>query len=277
MKSLVRPLLTTVVVLVLMIGAVQFFKNSDPRSESPVTQEPVHLPLHVEVGGAVIQPGSYDLREDSRIYHAIYAAGGFAPGANTADINLAAHLYNGQHLEIPFLKQVETPILLSSTPTILLNAKGPTATAGGEPTVVATAVSMPISEECLNPVIGSGVFVWPTDAHHLLGKDFSSEHPGIDLAAGLGLPVYAADSGMVRTIANDSSGYGNMLEIDHGNGYSTFYAHLNTFEVGMCQNIKAGQRIGTAGATGNADGVYLHFSVIQNGVYIDPWSALPEP
>lgn len=242
----------------------------------PEQPKPVREVLHVEVIGAVVHPGEYDLDPDSRVLHALAAAGGYAPGADT-NINLAAHVYDGQRLKIPFLHQAEAPILPSSTPPVLKEAGIPTGEAGGETTVVATAVSIPVPEDCSNPVVGNGVFVWPTEAHFISGNDFSFEHPGIDIAAGLGSPVYAADSGMVRSIGSDTSGYGNMLEIDHGNGYSTFYAHLTTFEVGMCQNVTASQRIGTAGDTGNADGVHLHFAVIQNGVYIDPWSVLPAP
>ena len=126
-------------------------------------------------------------------------------------------------------------------------------------------------------VIGSGVFVWPVDNHSLSGNDYSYEHPGIDIAAGLGSPVYAADAGMVRSEGNDSSGYGNVIEIDHGNGYSTVYAHLSVIGVRACQSVFAGQQIGEAGNTGNSFGAHLHFAVIQDGAYINPWSVLPKP
>jgi murein DD-endopeptidase MepM/ murein hydrolase activator NlpD len=148
---------------------------------------------------------------------------------------------------------------------------------GGEVSSLPLTTSTPGNFSCSEAAVGSGGFVWPADAHFLSGRDFSFEHPGLDIVAGLGSPVYAADSGFVRTAGNDPSGYGNMLEIDHGNGYSTVYAHLNTIEVVICQSVNAGQRIGSAGDTGNADGVHLHFAVIQDGVYIDPWSVLPAP
>ena len=119
--------------------------------------------------------------------------------------------------------------------------------------------------------------MWPVDARFLSGNDFSSDHPGIDLAAGVGSPVYAADNGMIRLAGNDDTGYGNLIEIDHGNGYSTVYAHLSLIEVKVCRNVYAGQRIGLAGSTGNASGAHLHFGVIQDGVYIDPLSVLSAP
>ena len=244
-----------------------------------VTPEPTHLPLHVQVTGAVVNPGIYDLNEDSRVFHAIAAAGGFVPGADTR-INLAAHLYDGQRLDISYLGQVESPVLSSSTPSALVNndvMNGPAATEGGEMGAIPLPTPTPGDYSCSDAAVGSGVFIWPADAHFLSGYDFSYTHPGLDIAAGLGSPVYAADSGFVRIAGNDSSGYGNMLEIDHGNGYSTIYAHLSAIEVAICQSVNSGQRIGSAGDTGNADGAHLHFEVIQDDIYIDPWSVLPQP
>jgi Membrane proteins related to metalloendopeptidases len=70
-------------------------------------------------------------------------------------------------------------------------------------------------------------------------------------------------------------GYGNVIQIDHGNGYSTVYAHLSAIFVSMCQSVSAGQQIATAGATGNAQGAHLHFEVRQGGGFINPWFVLP--
>ena len=117
--------------------------------------------------------------------------------------------------------------------------------------------------------------MWPVQARFLSGFDFSSDHPGIDIAASMGSPVYAADSGVISLEGNDDNSYGNIIEIDHGNGFSTMYAHLSVIEVKTCKSVYAGQRIGLAGKTGNADGAHLHFEVIQDGEYIDPWSVLP--
>lgn len=126
-------------------------------------------------------------------------------------------------------------------------------------------------------MIGNGVFNWPTDARFLTGNDYSYDHPGIDLAAGEGSPVYAVDAGVVRREGNDAAGYGNLIEIDHGNGYSTVYAHLSVTNVRACQSVQAGQVIGSAGSTGNANGAHLHFEVLLNGDYVNPWSVLPAP
>ncbi len=130
---------------------------------------------------------------------------------------------------------------------------------------------------CGGGALGSGAFVWPAQNHFLSGNDYWSGHLGIDIAAGEGAPVYAADSGVV-TMASTGGynyGYGNVIQIDHGNGYSTLYAHLSAIFVSTCQSVSAGQQIGNAGNTGNSEGAHLHFEVRQNGGFINPWYVLP--
>lgn len=129
---------------------------------------------------------------------------------------------------------------------------------------------------CPGGAVGSGAFVWPADAHSLSGNDYWSGHLGIDIAAGEGAPVYAADSGVVTMATGGYNyGYGNVIQIDHGNGYSTLYAHLSSIGVGMCASVGAGQWIGASGSTGNSQGAHLHFEVRQNGGFINPWFVLP--
>jgi murein DD-endopeptidase MepM/ murein hydrolase activator NlpD len=122
--------------------------------------------------------------------------------------------------------------------------------------------------------IGSGGFKWPADNHFLSGYDFSSTHLGIDIAAGVGANVYASDSGVVVTAGWNSGGYGNVVMIDHGNGYQTVYAHLNQINVSLCSPVTKGQVIAGAGSTGNSTGSHLHFEVRLNGGYVNPWSVL---
>jgi murein DD-endopeptidase MepM/ murein hydrolase activator NlpD len=126
--------------------------------------------------------------------------------------------------------------------------------------------------------VGSGAFIWPTGNHYLSGNDYWSGHLGIDIAAGLGAPVWAADAGVV-TIAQGgwNGGYGNVVMIDHGNGYVTVYGHLSQINVVACQGVSSGQLIGLAGSTGNSTGPHLHFEVRLNGGFVDPWYVLPSP
>jgi murein DD-endopeptidase MepM/ murein hydrolase activator NlpD len=129
---------------------------------------------------------------------------------------------------------------------------------------------------CAGGAVGSGAFVWPAGNHFLSGNDYWSGHLGIDIADGEGGAVYAADSGVVTMAQGGYNyGYGNVIQIDHGNGYSTVYAHLSAIFVSVCQSVSAGQQIATAGNTGNSQGAHLHFEVRQNGGFINPWFVLP--
>lgn len=123
--------------------------------------------------------------------------------------------------------------------------------------------------------VGSGAFIWPSGNHYLSGNDYWSGHLGIDIAAGLGAPVWAADSGVVVYAGWSEGGYGNLVMIDHGNGYQTLYAHLNVLNVGCGQSVGKGQGIGQAGSTGNSTGAHLHFEVRLNSGFVDPWYVLP--
>ncbi len=122
---------------------------------------------------------------------------------------------------------------------------------------------------------GSGGFIWPSANHYLSGNDFWSGHLGIDIAGGLGDAVWASDSGVVVFAGWSLGGYGNMIMIDHGNGYQTVYAHLSNVQVGCGQSVYQGNYIGAIGSTGNSTGAHLHFEVRLNGAFVDPWYVLP--
>jgi murein DD-endopeptidase MepM/ murein hydrolase activator NlpD len=146
------------------------------------------------------------------------------------------------------------------------------------PTVAtgASGTSSTSQSACAGGAVGSGGFVWPADNHSLSGNDYWSGHLGIDIAAGEGASVYAADSGVVTMAQGGYNyGYGNVIQIDHGNGYSTVYAHLSRIGVGLCASVAAGQWIGASGSTGNSQGAHLHFEVRQSGGFINPWFVLP--
>jgi LysM repeat protein len=123
-------------------------------------------------------------------------------------------------------------------------------------------------------VMGSGSFIWPTQNHFLSGNDYFSGHLGIDIAAATGAPVWAADSGVVVYAAPIGGGYGNMVMIDHGNGYHTLYAHLSQIVAKCGQGVSQGATIAYAGSTGNSTGPHLHFEVRYLGGFINPWYVL---
>jgi murein DD-endopeptidase MepM/ murein hydrolase activator NlpD len=116
--------------------------------------------------------------------------------------------------------------------------------------------------------------VWPTNGPHTIsGNDYGPTHLGIDISA-INVPVLAAGSGVVVLRGWSQYGYGNVIEIDHGNGYATIYAHLSSFEVALCQSVVAGQEIAISGSTGNSTGPHLHFEIRKGGANINPWSLL---
>lgn len=105
--------------------------------------------------------------------------------------------------------------------------------------------------------------------HPILG--FSRLHRGVDFAAPTGTPVLASAAGRVVR-AGWGGGYGNMIDIDHGRGIVTRYAHLSRMDVRVGQQVTQGQRIGAVGSTGMSTGPHLHYEVIRNGEPIDPRS-----
>jgi murein DD-endopeptidase MepM/ murein hydrolase activator NlpD len=122
---------------------------------------------------------------------------------------------------------------------------------------------------------GGGFFIWPAANHYLSGNDYWSGHLAIDIAAGTGMPIYAADSGVVVYAGWMNGGYGYMVMIDHRNGYHTLYAHLSAVNVSCGSSVAQGQIIGSAGSTGNSTGPHLHFEVRYLGGFINPWTVLP--
>lgn len=122
---------------------------------------------------------------------------------------------------------------------------------------------------------GSGVFIWPTNNRFISGNDYWSGHLAIDIGAMTGDNVYAADSGVVVYAGGISGGYGNMVMIDHGNGYQTLYAHLNSINTRCGASVYQGGVIGYAGSTGNSTGAHLHFEVRYMGGFLNPHYVLP--
>ena len=96
-----------------------------------------------------------------------------------------------------------------------------------------------------------------------------AHHLGIDFSARTGDPVLAAAGGVV-SFAGVKSGYGNVVEVDHGNGYVTRYAHNSRLTRKVGELIRAGQEIAKAGSTGRSTGAHVHFEVWENGHYVNP-------
>jgi murein DD-endopeptidase MepM/ murein hydrolase activator NlpD len=127
--------------------------------------------------------------------------------------------------------------------------------------------------------VGTLMWVWPTASHHVCGYEYTAYHHGIDLEIGMDEPIHAADRGVVLYAGWNTWGYGNLVVIDHGNGWQTVYAHLDYGGVLVfCGSIvERNQTIGYGGSTGNSTGPHLHFEMIYHGVRINPHDYLPYP
>lgn len=111
---------------------------------------------------------------------------------------------------------------------------------------------------------------WPTTTHRI-SQYYGYRHTGIDVDGEFGDPIYAADSGTV-TSAGWYGGYGLQVTINHGNGITTRYAHLQKLYVSAGQGVSRGQTLGEEGSTGWSTGSHLHYEVMVNGSYVNPFS-----
>jgi murein DD-endopeptidase MepM/ murein hydrolase activator NlpD len=103
---------------------------------------------------------------------------------------------------------------------------------------------------------------------------FSGEeayHKGVDFAGTAGANVMAVAAGVV-TWAGNRTGYGNLVEINHGDGYITRYAHCQRTLVSVGQTVKRGDSVALMGSTGRSTGPHVHFEVVRNGRQVDPLS-----
>ena len=129
----------------------------------------------------------------------------------------------------------------------------------------------PTEKGFLFPVATSG-FACVTDPYGYRTNPITGNyqlHNGIDLAANRGTPIYAAKTGTVSTAAS-GYGWGNYVVINHGDGYSTLYAHQDYYIVSEGDTVTQGQVIGYVGSTGNSTGPHLHFTIYYNGSTVNP-------
>ena len=95
-------------------------------------------------------------------------------------------------------------------------------------------------------------------------------HNGLDLIAPAGEPVYAAADAVVADVVKSRKGLGNVIVLDHGNGYKTRYAHLADMEVRKGMKVKKGKRLGYVGVSGNSFAPHLHYEVLRDTLVMDP-------
>jgi murein DD-endopeptidase MepM/ murein hydrolase activator NlpD len=130
-------------------------------------------------------------------------------------------------------------------------------------------------------LVGYGTFIFPTVEHWLSGTDYRPDvgHYGVDFAGASGNAIYAADAGVVVYGGWNTWGYGNLVIIDHGNGWQSLYAHMVAKPPVSCgQSVGQGDEIGNVGMTGGTStGPHLHFEVSYKGAPVNPHTVLDIP
>ena len=170
---------------------------------------------------------------------------------NEFDLTLPPELKVGQQIIVPN----------GTSPIVWSEAQAPVA----ETTTSAT--------EYPNP--GTGYFIWPVAPPYLRTQEFWGGHPAIDINTYFRQPIFASDSGTVRFSGWSDIGYGNLVIIDHGNGYRTYYAHNEANLVSAGQVVIQGQQIAESGSTGNSTGDHLDFRIYYGGSFFNPLEYLP--
>jgi murein DD-endopeptidase MepM/ murein hydrolase activator NlpD len=123
-------------------------------------------------------------------------------------------------------------------------------------------------------VPGTGTFVRPWAGGNITQNPWYG-HMAVDIGLVIGSPIYASDTGTVTYAAWSPYGYGNLVVINHGNGFETFYAHLNGFDVQPGQTVYQGSLIAWSGNTGQSSGPHLHFEIRFQKQRQNPWTYLP--
>ena len=118
-------------------------------------------------------------------------------------------------------------------------------------------------------IVGTGTYIYPVGSRNF-SQYFWYGHPGVDIALPEGTTVVASDTGTVTFAGWNIYGFGNLIVVNHGNGFETFYAHLSGISVVPGQIVYQGNVIGSTGNTGNSSGPHIHFEIRANGVQDNP-------
>ncbi len=126
--------------------------------------------------------------------------------------------------------------------------------------------------------VAQGMFQWPTTRRSISGWTFHDPrnpgHIGLDIAARMWDPIVAAADGVV-VFAEWGGGYGNLVIVEHADGWRTYYAHFSEIVVEVGQEVRQGELLGGAGTTGHSTGPHLHFEIRYQGRPVDPQLYLP--
>jgi len=193
--------------------------------------------------------------------------------------------YPGNHIDTAAITDFENAVVPSGTWLIVPHGRREFVATWNAPfisrtdTVSARVMGPGWCDPVFGGAVGYGTYVWPTNKHYLSGYDYTpkANHWGIDLAGNEGEGVYAADAGVVVYSGWNNYGYGNMIMIDHGNGWQSLYAHLSATYRGCGASVGQGEGIGAIGSTGRSSGAHLHFELMTPSFKVNPWDYLPPP
>jgi murein DD-endopeptidase MepM/ murein hydrolase activator NlpD len=187
--------------------------------------------------------------------------------------------YGGNNLSLDTIGDLSNPNIAPGTMLIIPN---------GYATFVSLIPNVNIKNVTAGSAIGTGAcgkllevsaystgsFSWPTNQTEITGYDWSPEtnHNGIDIGGKSNDPIFASDSGIVVYAGWSNVGYGNLIIIDHGNGFTTLYAHLleGSIMVECGQSVSKYYQIAGMGSTGKSSGTHLHFEIRNNGHPVNP-------
>ncbi len=109
-----------------------------------------------------------------------------------------------------------------------------------------------------------------------LSTRFSNYHPGIDIAAGLGMPIHSITDGVVTEVSHDIFGLGNYVVVSHENAFKSKYGHMGRIYVKDGAKVSSENILGEVGLTGHTSGPHTHLEITHNGEYVNPQNLLPE-
>lgn len=109
-----------------------------------------------------------------------------------------------------------------------------------------------------------------------LSTKFSSYHPAIDIAAGLGMPIHPIIDGEITESGTSFWGLGNFVVVTHEKGFKSKYAHMGKIYVKIGDKVTSENSLGEVGLTGHTSGPHTHLEITSNGEYVDPQKLLPE-
>lgn len=128
---------------------------------------------------------------------------------------------------------------------------------------------------------GDGNFIWPVPGYTGISRGMGYGHRGVDITGAYGTTIVAADNGLVEISENGAGtsnwSYGLFVKIDHGNGYTTLYAHCSELLVSEGEYVVKGQPIARMGSTGNSSGNHCHLEFTKNGVLTNPYNFVSPP